>query len=118
MIKVQAKDPNGKLKWIQIARGEGDNGNIAIIGKSGGAPELSYDLLDIRRRSQTEFVCKADGPGWIDPEISCRIDPGTEEDTFEIHIDAGWAFKGSYVISAADCSALVHFMNTPPFPKA
>ena len=72
MIKVQAKDPNGKLKWIQIVRGEGDNGNIAIIGKSGGAPELSYDLLDIRRRSQTEFVCKADGPGWIDPEISCR----------------------------------------------
>lgn len=118
MIQVQAKDPSGVAKWIRLDRAGKDKGHIAILGLAGGTPEISYDLFDIRSASETEFLCKADGPLWIDPPVSCRILPGRTPNTFVVEVDAGTHFKGSFAISAADCSTLVHFMNTPPFPHA
>ncbi|WP_296581188.1 hypothetical protein [Xanthobacter sp.] len=118
MIQVQAKDPNGVAKWIQLDRAGVDKGHISIVGLGGGEPEISYDLIDIRSASKTEFLCKADGPVWFDPPVSCRIVPGGTANTFLVQVNAGHLFKGSFAISAADCSALMHFMNTPPFPKA
>ncbi|MFG1249899.1 hypothetical protein [Xanthobacter flavus] len=118
MITVRAKDSSGAAKSIELKRVGADKGHISILGAGGGEPEFSYDLFDIRSSSETEFLCKADGPLFFDPQVACRIMPDATGDTFLIQVDAGIAFKGGYVISAADCSELLHFMNTPPFPKA
>lgn len=116
MIQVQARDPSGALKSIELNRVGTDKGHISIIGAGGGTPEISYDLFDIRSKSKTEFFCNADGPFFFDPPVSCRIVPGVTEETFLLQVDAGALFKGSYEISASDCSSLVHFMTKPPFP--
>jgi len=116
MVQVQAKDENGALFIIRLDRSGSDGGLITIGAQGGAANAHQFKLYNIRRVTSSEIRCKAEVPVLFDPTVSCQLFQSTISGVYIINLVAQGYYSGRFSILTSDYNAILHFLNTPPFP--
>lgn len=77
---------------------------------------IAYDLYNIRAVSAYEITCKADGPGFLDPTVDCRLIAAAGGGTVAITVP--FIINAQYPVGTDDFREIAVFLQEARFPRA